>query len=451
MVAVGLAALQLLPTVELVRMSARGAVRLDEPGFRFRVERALKPAMLRTLMSPDSLGTPGQWAAAGVPYSETCGYVGRLTLLLALIGLVGVRSRQSVFYAGLAVLALNAAMGGVTARLVYYHVPGLGQAGGFARILCVYTFAVAVLAALGADEVARWCAGAPASTGFLPRLGPWVGAVSAVLIFADLLAWGRAFLPLALRERVYPETAAVERLRQDAGKWRVLEVTHRGDWTLQRIPEAVLPPNAAMAYGYDSMQGYDSLRPGIYDRLAGQVNPGGFCPVANGNMVLLDNVGADVLSRAAVKWVVARDTEPLPGERYSEVWRGSGVVLYEDSAASPRVRMVTRYIPTAEPEVLSTRFAGDPSRIVCELGPPPERLEIADTFWPGWHAFADGKEVRIRLRPPMFREIPLQPATKHVELVYAPASFQAGAFVSLMSLALIVGSVAFTRARAKQG
>ena len=451
MVAIGLAALQVLPTIELARMSSRGAVRLDEAGFRFRVERALKPPMLRTFVSPDSLGTPREWAEAGVPYSETCGYVGRLTLLLMLVGLIGVRSRQSLFYAVLAALALNAAMGGLTAQMAYYCVPGLGQTGGFARALCVYTFAVAVLAALGADRLARWCAGAPASTGFVPRLGPWVGAASTVLIFADLLAWGRGFLPLAPRERVYPETAAVERLRQDAGKWRVLEVTHRDDWTLQRTPEAVLPPNTAMAYGYDSVQGYDSLRPGIYDALAGRVNREGFCPVTNGNMVLLDNVRADVLSRAAVRWVVVRDSEPLRSERYSEVWRGSGVVLYQDPAASPRVRLVTAYVPTAEPEVLSTRFAGDPSRIVCELGLPPERLEIADTFWPGWRAFADGREAPIRFLPPMFRQIALDRGTKHVELVYAPASFRVGAFVSLMSLALIAGSVAFARARVRHG
>ena len=441
-----LAAIQLLPTLELAKLSSRGGVRADEAGFRFRADRALKPVMLPTFVLPDFLGTPREWAEHGLPYSETCGYVGKLTLLLALVGLFGARPRPAVFFAGLALIAVNAARGGVVARLLYYHVPGMAQAGGFARILCVYTFAVAVLAALGADRLAQWCARAPASAGFVPRLAPWVGAAAAALIFVDLLAWGRGFLPLSPRDRVYPATAVVERPRWDPGKWRVLEVTHREDWTLQRVPQAVLPPNAAMAYGYDSVQGYDSLRPGIYDAFAGRVNPEGFSPLTNGNMVLLDNARADVLSDAAVKWVVARDTEPLRSERFLEAWRGSGVILYEDQAASPRVRMVTRYAPTAEPEVLSKRFAEDPSRIACDLGLPPERLEVADTFWPGWRAFADGREARIRLLAPMFRQIPLDPTTRHVDLVYAPASFQVGAFVSLVALALIGGCLAFARA-----
>ncbi len=450
-VAACLAAIQLLPTLELAKMSSRGGVRADEAGFQFRAERALKPVMLTTFALPDSLGTPREWAEHGLPYSETCGYVGKLTLLLALIGLLGVRSRPAVFLASLALVAVNAASGGVAARGLYYHVPGMAQAGGFARILCVYTFAVAVLAALGVDRLAQWCARAPASAGFVPRLAPWVGAVAAALIFVDLLAWGRGFLPLSPRERVYPPSPVVERLRALPQGERVLAVTHRDNWRLERVPDAVLPPNSACAYGYDSVQGYDSLRLAIYDGLAGKINPQGFSPIANGNMVLLDNLDASALDEAAVSLVVVAETEPLSGQRFRERWRGSGVILYQNMHAAPRLHYEPSRPLGFDALWVPSEPVGDPATIrAAVLSPAVEGLTVADSYYPGWHASADGREALVRLLPPMFKEVPLPHGTKHVELVYAPASFQVGAFVSLVALALIGGCLTFAQAQRRR-
>ncbi|HEB84602.1 MAG TPA: YfcC family protein, partial [Bacteroidetes bacterium] len=48
------------------------------------------------------------------------------------------------FFAILALAALSVAMGGPLARWMYFGVPKLGQAGGFTRILSVFTFAAAM-------------------------------------------------------------------------------------------------------------------------------------------------------------------------------------------------------------------------------------------------------------------------------------------------------------------
>ncbi|MBM3476092.1 MAG: YfhO family protein, partial [Armatimonadetes bacterium] len=101
--AVAIAMGQLLPTLELAKRSPRGNAAPTEEGFQFRRVRALRPEMLRTLLLPDALGKPDDWARSGLAYSETCGYVGRLTLVLAICALAGLRSRKAFWFGGLAV------------------------------------------------------------------------------------------------------------------------------------------------------------------------------------------------------------------------------------------------------------------------------------------------------------------------------------------------------------
>ena len=455
--AIGVAAIQLLPTLELAKLSLRGSTRPDEVGFQFRKERALQPRMLPALVVPDALGTPEEWgrlSPAGVGYSETCGYVGKLTLLLALLGLAGIRRRRTLFFAGLAAIGLWTAMAGPTARVLYYYVPGLGQAGGFTRALCVYTFAVSMLAALGADRMMKWLGRERPGSNLLPRMAPWVGALGVAVIFVDLGVWGRRLVPVSPRSSVYPEREIVARLRQDAGTWRALPVTRRDAWTIHRLPDALLPPNSATAYGYDSVQGYDSLIPRVFGTYAGMVSPDGYTPPANGNMILIDTCSpadsgpasvkrtllAENLGRASVKWLLVAEDQPPPGPGFAELSRSDGVVLYQNLRAVPRVSMepIDGRLPRAA--AISVLPTGDPARVACRLAYCPEgRLAVSDTAFPGWRALVDGRPEPVVLSPPMFRAVRIESGSQEVEMVYAPASFTLGMFASLLAGAGVVG------------
>jgi hypothetical protein len=425
------ASLQLLPTLELAQRSPRGTVRPTEEGFEFRRARALQPLMLETFVLPDALGTPDDWNRGGLAYSETCGYVGKLTLLLALCALLGLRSRKALWFAAFAALALLGAMGTPVARLLYFHVPGLGQAGGFGRLLCVYTFAVALLAAMGADWLTTRLAGARSSQ-LAVRLAAWVPIIAAAVVCAEVGSWALGFLPLSPRARVYPSTEVTTRLAVYSGRSRVLAVTPRANWIIQRRPEALLPPNSATAYGYDSVQGYDSLLPAVYEQLAAEVNPDGHAPVANGNMVLLDNASAEALNEAAVKWLALPAGREPPPDRYVWRWSGSGVTLWENRDAWPRARL-----KTAQGLVIPVHIErdADPNRMACTLGYPlGGKVIVADTFYPGWTATVEGRSTPLELHAPMFRKVAVQPGERCVEMVYGPASFAVGAFISLTML-----------------
>jgi len=449
-VAMGLSAGQLLPTMELARLSPRGSVEATAGGFSVSRARAFTPAMLPLLVSPLSRGTPAEWVITGpgritgAAFGEFCGYVGKLTLLLALAGLALARRKHGWLFGLIALCALGTAMAGPTAWLLYHLVPGMAQVGGFTRLLCVFTFACAVLAALGADVAASRFAAASRSA-LLPKLARYIAPAAALLVLLDVGTFGRAVLPMSPRERVYPESRLTTRLAEDAGEWRVLAVTERGNWTIPMLPEALLPPNSGSAYGYDSVQGYDSLLPKVCDRLARAIDEGGIAPPANGNMRLLEDTASPALDAAAVKWVVAAASSRVDDPGLCEAWRGSGCVVYENTGALPRARLE----PTdADANAVSLRRDGDPCRVTVDLtGGVGGEVVVADTYYPGWRAFVDGVPAQIRLHEPSFRSVSVLEDSTTVDMVYAPSSFSVGVFTALLSAAVVAGGLTWGRGR----
>lgn len=159
---VGLAALQLWPTAELTRLSWRAALGFAEfVAYELPVRQV--PVLIFPLLyggSPGSFyATPyfGAWpsSADGWGAGELSGYVGLLPLLLAYLGLAADRRRALAwFWAGAAALALLLALGETTplAHLTF-HLPVVNKFRAPARYLCVFAFAVSVLAGLGASAV----------------------------------------------------------------------------------------------------------------------------------------------------------------------------------------------------------------------------------------------------------------------------------------------------------
>jgi hypothetical protein len=300
------------------------------------------------------------------------------------------------------------------------------------------------LAAIGTDAVVRWLRTRGEGRTRSARLAPWVGATCAALVLLDLLAWGRSFMPLSRRDTVYRPLPIVERLlRKEGGVWRVLPVTPQANWTLHRLPNATLPPNAATAYGYDSVQGYDSLFPRLYGRFAAEVCPEGYTPITNGNMVLLDDPWSPALDAAAVKWVAVGGSQEPPRDTHVR-YEFPGLVLWENQAALPRFRHVAGPRVAGSVESVPDRPTGDPCRLECDVSACcGGRLVVADTFFPGWRASIDGQPTPIRLEPPAFRSVDLPQGAREVTMVYAPSSFAVGAFVTCLALALMGGWVAW--------
>lgn len=185
---VGLAAVQLLPSWELMQLSQR-AGGLD---YTFAMTYSFWPWRLLTLWAPNFFGQPasGDYWGYGA-YWEDDGYIGVLPLLLALAAALGWRRKRNpvvAFFGGMALVALILALGQNTPIYpwLFTHVPGFGLFQAPARFLSLYTLGMAVLAGMGAEALTRRGGGGRRWV----RLGLIVGPA---LVIAGLA--GRAFLP----------------------------------------------------------------------------------------------------------------------------------------------------------------------------------------------------------------------------------------------------------------
>jgi hypothetical protein len=168
-----LAAPQMLPSIELSRVSHRVG-RPTSAGYKAYTEYALPVAGLSMLTLPNFFGNDydpnnpywgfylkdlgeGNSFALRHNAAETANYVGIVTLLLGFLAVARHFRRRGEtrvwFFAGLAVLALLLALGTPLNALFYFGVPGFGQSGSPARCLVLWALAWAVLAGFGLEAL----------------------------------------------------------------------------------------------------------------------------------------------------------------------------------------------------------------------------------------------------------------------------------------------------------
>ncbi len=172
--AVALAGPALLPVTEMARTNYRSKA----PSYAESVGLALPPVHLLTLVQPDLFGNPRDYvsvapdgsARPGHPYWGKYDYIeytitmGVPALLLALLGVAGLRRRGSAdadelsargLAAGAAALAaagLLLGLGTPVGAVLYALVPGYAQFHAPARAMALASFALALLAAVGVDR-----------------------------------------------------------------------------------------------------------------------------------------------------------------------------------------------------------------------------------------------------------------------------------------------------------
>jgi len=184
-VGVGLAAAQLLPTLELSGLSIRGGGMSYQAATSFSLEPWNLPTALLPNYMPDA-------QLAG----EFVGYVGLVALVLAVYALYRGRHEPRVwFWALFALLALSLALGRYNPLyfLAYHVVPGLAWFRVPARWLLLYSFGVALLAGLGLDLLMQ--ARKPA----LRWAGPGLTAILVIELFgaSQALPYNRPTAPEA--------------------------------------------------------------------------------------------------------------------------------------------------------------------------------------------------------------------------------------------------------------
>lgn len=150
LLALGLAAVQLVPFFELLQHTERASA-LHEGYFLFG---SLPPSRLITLLMPNYFGSPANASFWGHMepgmFGEYCGYVGILPLLLALAGVTSSRRKEIRLFGAVLLISLLFALGEFFPLYRFLRfLPVFGSTRIPARFLMPAAFALSVLSAFG--------------------------------------------------------------------------------------------------------------------------------------------------------------------------------------------------------------------------------------------------------------------------------------------------------------
>ena len=490
-----LAAVQILPSLELTRLSLRAGISYDES-----TKFALAPAGLLTLLIPHFFGENAQNYWGSWTTTEVFGYAGILPLLLAAAALRLRRSGETRFWVLLAVLGLLLSLGSATVLQgwLYRFVPGFDKVRAPGRFLVYFDLGVAMLAALGFDAVreprararlvlarirqadlaafALTLVAAVAGYGVLlthqhedavifhrmevaesgivvlalllvasyfllrarRRWTPGYAALAIGLIALDLGSSGYSFNPGYHDPSVpFRQTAALDSLRATAGT-RVDTATNVDD---------VFPPDLPMLARVDSVWGlFNPVQlSDYYDYWKTYVSGRG--------SALYDLLGA--------RYLLAKKDTPLDA-KFQPRATFDEFNLYENPASLPRAFGVARVAGGSHDQALQTvRTSGfDPAhQAILEGGPAldgsggpwpatvtsetdnrlafdvdlpaPAGVVATVPYYPGWIWQVNGSDSAPLRADFVFQGVTLPAGRHHLELRFDPPIFRLGALLSI--------------------
>lgn len=314
-----------------------------------------------------------------------------------------------------------------------------------------------------------------ALAGFAARRGWWpksravagAGAALALFVVLEAAITARGVVPFAPPHLAYPELPEIAAVREGR-VGRIATMNER--WSLTEPPRGtIFPPNAALAYRLRDAAGYDSLQLGRYRAFTTRLCGRDGAPIENGNMLLLPVVGlrSPLFPLLGVGQVITAAPDggwsvyhlPAAQEAYlAREWRS-----LPDRAALDWLEQRLAYEPIPQSAALAPG-AGDGAaaggRILADERPSPNRrrvrlradgpglLVLAEGWAPGWRARVRGEAGAPVLRANVaFQAVRVPAGEVTVDLVYAPASVQAGIFALLIGVALLVAIATATAPR----
>ncbi len=166
-----------------------------------------------------------------------------------------------------------------------------------------------------------------------------IGIVFILMVF-EIFRFGWKYTSFSPKEFLYPETPVIEFLRNQNPPFRV----SLGD---------SIPVNLHMPYGLETLGGYETMRPEKASRFIAALNNNSKNASPAGRYGIIDNDTSPLLSLANTRYYMAlkKDEKGRPSpkgdkparflsERFKQVFEDKSVVIYEAVDALPRAYMV---------------------------------------------------------------------------------------------------------------
>ncbi len=500
----GLAAAQLLPSLEYTRLSSRAQANYNEMSGGF------------PRQDPIQLLLPGSVSVMSPLY------VGILPLFLAVLAPLLKKNREVIFWTCLALGALLLSFGGNTFAYSPFYLfgPGFALFRSQERAAFVFSFCLALLAGYGVRLLtqampkpvkARFygfyrfviCLGWGAlGLVFLTfygyvETGQVAGSIfssalerSILLMILLILSLGLLYLRLRriVRERLlvglfvaliifdlftinWDNNFQEARPEEQYGP-TVLTQILQGDGEVFRIyNEWRLPGNYGCVYGLEDIWGASPLYVGRYEELVYKLP--------------IERVWQLLNVKYVITWrkVLVPETEVLYEEpkeldttylhRLGEYWPRAYVVhqvevIEKDDRVLERLRepefdpQRVAILPHKPDLALPSQVEGESSAVILERRPERIVLEVemaangllvlSEVHYPGWRAYADGEEVPIYQADHVLRAVPLRAGHHRVEMVFDPLWPKVGLAVSGVTalLAVVLIGVAMARRKTKR-
>lgn len=227
--------------------------------------------------------------------------------------------------------------------------------------------------------------------------------------------------------------------------------------------------NAGLVEKFENVGGYDAI---VLKRYNEFINLTQGLPQDEPNIAMAINRFSPLLRLLNVRYYVLSSSARVEYGELEQVFESPDLRVYRDGAALPRSFIVHRTHVIEEPQaalraLAHPRFNPQTAAIVEEAveglpedadsrSPPPRIAErslnrvvidaqsrkagllvLAETYYPGWKAFIDGRETKVYRVNHIMRGVSLGPGHHRVEFRYAPFSFTLGLAVSAATLIVV--------------
>jgi Bacterial membrane protein YfhO len=457
---VGLAAVQLCPTVEYFLQTTRATGLTFEES----MLKSLQPQTLWTLVFPHRLNggvvEPMVDRTLGLWWSI---YVGIVPLLLIVISL---SSRKALVWVTTLAVALALSMGQYAQVFPFFHqhVPLLFASFRYPeKFFLIAHLSLAVLASIGFSRVEDWLARTPGRTPGLVTIGLCLITVADLweVHFPSLLftEWDSLLRSAPPEELIHlgAEARIFQYERNDGGLeiWAPKFSEGSDLAAIERYTWSEVTANVGLVYGLGFVNGLDSFRrrsvQQFYDRLASSQLPEclqilrvfavrflmGEVPLSDPGLVLVRRGGPG-------KTWIYRLLDPAP-----RAYLATSVQMVGSVGEALQWLVRPAFVPgvdVAASGAVSAKLAGGSARIV-EAKPEQLVLEtdsagegllvVNDSFFPGWLADVDGAPTDIVRVNGLVRGVPVPPGKHRIVMRYAPRSIAIGLALSLASLILL--------------
>jgi hypothetical protein len=498
----GLAAAQLLPSLEYMRLSVRTQASYNEMSGGF------------PRQDPIQLLLPGSVSVMSPLY------VGILPLLLAVLAPLSKRNREVIFWTCLAVGALLLSFGGNTFAYspFYLFVPGFAIFRSQERAAFVFSFSLAFLAGYGVRLMAQtmpksvkarfhgfyrfvtcllWGAlglvlltfygfvdtGQVAGSIFSSALGR-----SILLVFLLALSLGLLYLRLRrlVRERLlmgffvavivfdlftvnWKNNLQETRPEEQYGPTVLTEILQGDEGVFRVYNEWRLPGNYGCVYGLEDIWGASPLYVGRYEELVYRLPIERMWQLLNVKYVITWRKA--LVPETEVLYEEPKELDTTYLHRLNEYGPRAYVVhqvevIEKDDRVLERMREEfdprrVVILPHRPDLALPSQVEGESSVVILERQPERMVLEVdmaangllvlSEIYYPGWRAYANGEEVPIYRADHVLRAVPLRAGHHRVEMVFDPLWPKVGLAVSGVTLLLAVVLIGVAIARRKKG